>query len=298
MIRLASLALVSGLALVAGIHGFPAGMDAAFGPAPAGPPPQAVAAGFSRLDFSDEFNYPDSSFVAFNGAAGQKWNGGPWFNPQASKPADFILSKSFLTIRHDMISTLHNAPPWDAHTFLGGYFEARLYCTGWCGFYLGSYAWSSGVAKACHGVNHCPALYAVGKQNDQQYGGTAELDIIEARFSQPNSGYFTVHKNGMGVGDPHNNYGALDEFNKSNFRRDFNFPIINAWHTYGFLWTQKTLTWYLDNQPVVTTKAYRSSWQPCFMILVDTPDQREAPGSNDPTELGVDWVRVWEPETK
>lgn len=254
------------------------------------PPPQAAAAGMTRLDFSDDFNYRDTSFLDFGGENAKTWSASLWFMPGSARPADFTVSDSVLTIHNNAMSTVHNKAPYPGKTWLGGYIESRIYCTGHCGFYLSSYAWTKKSGEAC-GAGNCPKMADVARQLDQQYGGADEIDIAESYFSAPNNAGFTVHESGSGCGQ--GGWGTPDRTNQNSSVK-FNSPVAGAWHTYGLLWTKSTLHWYLDNKLVVSAPAFRSSWQPSFIVYWVGPDKFDKKGANDPAIMKVDWVRVWE----
>jgi beta-glucanase (GH16 family) len=259
-------------------------------------PPQAAKAGDTRLDFFDDFNYPDLSFLAFKGAPGKIWSAALWYKPGAAAPQNFSVGDSSLTIRANTISTLQNSPPYTGRNWLGGYFEARMYCGspggGICFFYLGSLAWAQLSGKAC-GASYCAADKAAGAEMDSRFGGTSEIDIIEAYSSNPRMGQFTVHKSGSGAGQQ--GYGVPDEVNQDS-HAVFGFPLQNAWHTYGLLWTKDTLYWYVDNKLAKTAPAYKSTWQPAFITLGVSPDRYDK--HVDPAvqpQVKIDWVKVWQP---
>jgi len=248
------------------------------------PPPQAAAAGDTRLDFYDNFDYPDLSFLAFGGAPVKTWSASVWYKAKSAGAANFNISSSVLTIYNNAISTIQNSSPFPGRTWLGGYFEARLYCAAHCGFYLGSYAWVK--------LSSSEGNQAAGRDLDAQYGGADEIDIFEGYGNGPNQGSFTLHSSGVGAGQ--GGYGAPDKVKTTGVK--FNTPLIRAWHTYGLLWTKEKLYWYVDNQLCATAPAYRSTWQPSFLIIDVAPDGWSKLGApNDEVITKVDWVRVWEP---
>ena len=258
------------------------------------PPPQAASAGNTRLDFYDDFDYPDTSFLAFHGAGGKTWNASLWYKANAASPKNFSISNSVLTINNNAISTIQNATPFAGRTWQGGYFEARIYCAAHCGFYLGSYAWAKMSGQSCQAADCETNRQAAGKQLDSQYGGANEIDIIEAYGTAPKAGAFTLHRGGMGAGQ--HGYGAPDDHIAKSAK--FNAPLIRNWHTYGLLWTKTTLYWYVDNQLTASAPAYRSTWQPSFMIISVAPDgwSNTSKGTADDEVITkVDWVKVWEP---
>lgn len=255
-------------------------------------PSQAIAAGFTKLSFADNFDYNDLSFLAFHGAPGHKWNAALWYKPNSASPQNFMVRDSVLSIYNNSISTIQNSPPFPGTTWLGGYFEARLYCTGHCGFYLASYKWSQLSGEACTRRPWCDADRAAGDEVNRLYGGADEIDIIEGYQNKPFMGQFTVHKSGSGAGQQ--GFGPPDQTNKDTFVR-FGVPIVGNWHVYGLLWTRNQLNWYVDNRLVKTEPAFPSSWQPSFLVSSANVDKAaDAQGIPDPAITAVDWVRVWE----
>jgi hypothetical protein len=255
------------------------------------PPSPAAAKGDTRLDFSDDFDYPDTSFIAFNGAPGKTWNASLWYKPTAAHPADFSIGNSVLSIHKSSISSIQNSKPFPGKVWLGGYFEARMLCSAQCAFYLSSYDWARLSGNACS-TGICDAYHVAGRQMDSTYGGVNEIDIIETTALNPNRGLFTVHKSGAGAGQ--GGFAQPDAVNKSRVTM-FGSPLVGAWHTYGLLWTKNTLYWYVDNKLTQTSPAFTSTWQPAFIIFSVSPE----PGvPDDALNMKLDWVKVWEPPAK
>ena len=233
-------------------------------------PPQAAEAGYKRLVFDEEFDGPPD--IGY-GTAGHKWNAGLWWEPVPS-PSQFIVKDGVLTIKgaNSLCTQFHDHS--GGTYFKGGYFEARMLCTEWSAFWLFDAnrptVWGNSVTAD-------PATW------------TSEIDVIE---TDPGPAYAhtvvtTVHKNSSGDG------GIPDEQNPNNNNR---IPgrAINEWHTYGVLWTQAEVTWYVDDVKVCTYPAYPSTWHPMQLILSAHPGgvNGSAP-TGTPATTTVDWVRVW-----
>ena len=240
------------------------------------PPPQAAVAGFRKLGFNEEFEGPlDIGY----GTRGHKWNAGLWWQPVAPASA-FRLQEGVLTItataseRAELCTQYHDAS--GGTYFRGGYFEARMRCSDWSAFWL-----------------YCadrPTVYGnrVLVSNAQTW--TNEIDVLETDPKYPNAVFCTLHKNSSGDG------GVPDAQNHPDY-----FPMPNGgsvfgqWHTYGVLWTQSTIAWYVDNVKVASVPSYPSTWQPVQLIISAQPGGVDGSSSTAlPPTTQVQWVRVWE----
>jgi beta-glucanase (GH16 family) len=247
--------------------------------APTAPPAQAAAAGFKNLVFDDEFN--STSTISPNNSGTFNWY---TYNPYTASAElnnnDMEVNNGCLTILTDLsgysdgLTTIHSTSPTSG-TFQHGYFEVRMQ------FYP---AGSEGGAW--------PAFWSYALEGVQGASPFAELDFVEAYpggkggATSGNNGVTlltTVHqwtsKNGSSssVQQP-NDVPALPE--------NFNF---DAFHVYGCLWTKDSVTWYIDNQPVMTvatgpgTKFTALEQDHMFLVL--------GTGKNWPATY--DYVHVW-----
>ncbi|MBV8101590.1 MAG: glycoside hydrolase family 16 protein [Verrucomicrobia bacterium] len=238
------------------------------------PPGQALSAGFQNLTFDEEFKGPmDIGY----GTTGHKWNAGLWWEPIPS-PIAFSVSDSILTITAgsknyvNLCTQYHDAS--GGTQFLGGYFEARMLCTDWSAFWL-----------FC--VNR-PHVYGNLVRASNPLSWTNEIDIIETDPGSPSAAFCTLHANSSGDG------GVRDELNNPH-RFSVNHPVLGAWHTYGLLWTQDQVTWYVDNVKVASVRPFPSTWQPMQLILTAAPGGVNGSASTVlPPITQVQWVRVWE----
>jgi beta-glucanase (GH16 family) len=174
------------------------------------------------------------------------------------------------------------------HSFLRGYFEARLrWMKGngaWPGFWLMSYR---------HATN--PAWPAVNPYCRRQGLAVArcwssELDVFEGQGNDPRGFYGTLHRNSCSC------YGVSDAQNGENYRR-FTQDLAGGWHTYSALWTRSRITWYVDRQPVLSAPVFDSTNQPMFLLLqMWTGGWSGSPDGSTPDFLAtqVDYVRVWQ----
>jgi len=237
-------------------------------------PPQAVAAGYTRLGFDEEFNGPlDIGY----GTDGHKWNAGLWWEPVPSA-TDFIVNNGTLTITATTTTNVDLCTQFHDYSggtyFKGGYFEARMSCTDWSAFWL-----------------YCadrPWVYGNRVLPQNPLTWTSEIDIIETDPDSANTAFCTVHKNTSGDG------GVPDQQNDPDYFR-IPSPVLGAWHTYGVLWTQSQIIWYVDNVKVATARPFPSTWQPMQLILSASPGGANGSVSSVlPPVTEVQWVRVWE----
>jgi beta-glucanase (GH16 family) len=176
-------------------------------------------------------------------------------------------------------------------TFKYGYFEARMKWTGgeggWPGFWLYSYR---------HATNPLypelnPLCAQLGEPNSHCVGG--ELDMFEGQGAEPHVYYGTVHSNTAGA------YTSIVADDQNSNNSETVAPDLTAdFHTYGMKWTNGTVSWYLDNQFLMSSDAYYDSLnQPMFLLLQmwyggwAHDDTKPSP---DTLETQVDWVRVWQ----
>lgn len=248
------------------------------------PPPQAVTAGFTELFFADDFDALDLGL----GTPGHKWNGGLWYET-VPPSSDFSASNSILTITATATSntnlcTQHYDSTGGASgtPFLGGYFEARMYCTDWSAFWL--YRWKQPYTSNPPVSPSDPTTWI------------NEIDIIESDpgVNYANLAFCTLHKNTGGSGGvpDEGNGGATDQFPMPGGGK-----TVGEWHIYGVLWTQTAVTFFVDNIQIASFPPYPSTWQPVQLILSAQPGgvTGQSQSTVIPPITLVDWVRVWEP---
>lgn len=243
---------------------------------PTAAPAQAAAAGFNKLVFDDEFNSINT--ISPTNAGTYNWYTWNPYSTSAEMPlSDFQVSNGCLTIETDLsgysagLMTI-NSTTDTAGTFQHGYFEARMQ------FYP---AGSEGGAW--------PAFWSYALQAVQGATPYAELDFVEAYpggkggATQGNNGVTlltTVHQwtsSSSSTQQP-NDVPTLP----ANFNYD-------AFHIYGCLWTTDSVTWYIDNQPVMTVAtgpgtSFTALEQDQMFLVLGT-------GKNWPATY--DYVHVW-----
>jgi beta-glucanase (GH16 family) len=238
------------------------------------PPAQALSAGFRRLGFDEELKGPlDIGY----GTTDHKWNAGLWWEPIPSA-STFSVRDGALTIKAnpsqgaELCTQYHDAS--GGRYFQGGYFEARMLCTDWSAFWL-----------FC--ANR-PRVWGNLVRPSNPLSWTNEIDIIETDPGSPNAAFCTLHANSSGDGGVH------DDLNNPHCF-PINRLILGTWHTYGLLWTQDQITWYVDDDKVATARPFPSTWQPTQLILTAAPGGANGSASTVlPPITQVQWVRVWE----
>ncbi len=248
-------------------------------PAPkAGITPPSQASGYTLI-YADDFNNLDIS---------QNWTGQfhDWYNSEygAVKPvssartsvSDSMLSLNWLTGdgANDSAVASFDIGGRTGRAFRYGYFEAQM-------------KWSP-VAGAW------PAFWLLSLNSATNNGNWGELDAFEGQGLQPDMFFGTVHDwtavNGV----------RTSTENQPNY---FSLGLANSytqWHKYGVLWEPGSITWYYDNNPVLTAREPPiMDGQDVELILDMAEGVNWIQGSMTgvPTlnlSLNVDCVRVWQ----
>ena len=109
-----------------------------------------------------------------------------------------------------------------------------------------------------------------------------ELDAMETLTGDPNTDYTTQHS---GVGGSNVAVGAA------------NFIPSNAggYHTYGVLWTQTTLTWYVDGVQVFQTATPADMNKPMYMIANEALGgwSGTVDDANMPATMKIDYIHAY-----
>jgi len=247
--------------------------------APTTAPAQASAAGFKTLVFDDEFN--STSTISPNNSGTYNWY---TYNPYSTSAelnmSDISVSSGCLTILTDLsgysdgLSTIDSSNATSG-VFQHGYFEARMqfYPAGWT-----AGAW--------------PAFWSYALEGLQGKSSFAELDFLEA---YPGGlGGATQGANGVTLLTTVHEWTTINGSNVSvqqpnvvpTLPADFNY---DAFHIYGCLWTTDSVTWYVDNQPVMTVATgpgtnFTALEQDHMFLVLGT-------GANWP--VTYDYVHVW-----
>jgi beta-glucanase (GH16 family) len=247
--------------------------------APTAPPAQASAAGFKTLVFDDEFN--STNTISPNNSGTYNWY---TYNPYTASSElnsnDVQVSNGCLTILTDLsgysdgLSTIDSTSS-KTGIFQHGYFEARMqsYPAGWT-----AGAW--------------PAFWSYSIEALQGKSPFAELDFLEA---YPGGlGGATQGANGVTLLTTVHQWTTINGTNVSVQQPNVvpTLPVgfnYDAYHIYGCLWTTNNVTWYIDNQPVMTVKTgpgtnFSALEQDHMYLVLGT-------GTNWP--VSYDYVHVW-----
>jgi len=113
-----------------------------------------------------------------------------------------------------------------------------------------------------------------------QYGGSRTDDFFSGALHRNTSGYY-------GQGDTVR--GVLDGTGLD----------LSQWHVYAALWTDSTVSYYVDGQLQGSVNTFDSTRQPMHLLLYNwnTPwEDENMPNASTPDRLNVsvDWVRVWQ----
>lgn len=254
-------------------------LTAAFGAPPAGLGPY-------HLVFLDDFNTADIGFGE-DGFAGQahNWYEGIWFSRHHAPKENFVISNSVASLvwkrgqaqPDSSVSTFSTrARHYQAWRY--GYFEARMKwkpeAGAWPAFWL------------------IPVQAATGSGSPE----SGEIDIFEGQGSEPHTFFGTIHRwkgqHDLASSSPHNHFPLSPKTNFSEF------------HTYGLLWVPGRVTWYFDGVSLHSEQTFEIfDRQDYFLVLgMQEGSDWKAGDLTGVTarslSLDVDWVRVWQLQTK
>ena len=259
---------------------------------PPAAPPTLVGGSLTgyELVFDDEFDYFDRS----------TWQGHLFHDAENLPNSSYVdLDEGVLHLDSNVEDGHPNVTidTLGIRTFRRGYFECRMNWThgtaAWPAFWMFSSDWAMG--RGC-GVN--PA---------------GEIDVMEAWGPSPfindttsiNSWAGTIHSDSAGVCST-NVIGPPDGFN---YHDESPTVLGGQWHTYGCLWEDDKVSWFLDNVFVGSVDIgpgtdYDTLDQDMHLILYSWPTSSGlgVPGtppdetSPDTLDVLVDWVRVWQLE--
>jgi beta-glucanase (GH16 family) len=237
------------------------------------PPTQAAGYG---LVFSDEFtslNLSPNSYGNYN-----------WYNPgmwwQSPAPyANISGSSSILNLNW----TNGQSP---ANTSVATCAKDGSYCRAWrYGYFEARMRWDT-VTGAW------PAIWMIPKQGITCGGcEQGELDIFEGQGATPQTYYGTMHDWNSSTGN-HNNSNNAYNLGSS--------VDLSQYHTYGVLWVPGKVTWYFDNQPIISWPTYSVFDQQDYYLIIGSQQgvnwsYGDLTGVNANTiATNVDWVRVWQ----
>jgi Glycosyl hydrolases family 16 len=126
---------------------------------------------------------------------------------------------------------------------------------------------------------------------------TSELDIFEG-FG--NIQYGGSRTDDFFSGALHRNTGEFyGQPNQFRFVQRGTGLDLSQWHTYAALWTDSTVSYYIDGQVQGSVNTFDSTRQPMHLLLYNWNTEWEGenmPNASTPDQLdvSVDWVRVWQ----
>jgi beta-glucanase (GH16 family) len=150
-------------------------------------------------------------------------------------------------------------------SFTHGYIEARIRVAP-----FGAAAW--------------PAFWLVGAEGSRSWPDYGEMDIAEMYGPNPTIAEPNYHDNSGARGNVLANVGRVD-----------------GWHTYALNWTENTLTWFYDGNPVSSVNVTNNIAHSVILnyaIGGDGPAHAGFSGSPTPSlpsTMSVDYVRIWQP---
>jgi len=244
-----------------------------------GPTPPAQAANYS-LVFFDDFNNLNQSA---DGSGQFTWYPGLWWetppNPFNSSVSSSMLDLSWnagQSVADTTVTSCSNDGT-RCRAFRYGYFEARMKWD------VATGAW--------------PAFWLIPVEGIWGAAENGEIDVFEGQGDPANSKtYFgTIHDwvqtNGSTV-DVANNSG----------QNAFKLPGVDfsQWHTYGLLWVPGKVTWYFDQQPILSANTYPIFDQQNYYLVLGAQEGANWTYGNTSgvtatsLNLYVDWVKVWQ----
>jgi len=243
------------------------------------PPPQA--AGYA-LAFSDDFVSLD---LSPNGAANHTWYDGVWSYHNPAPLANISTANSELSLvwkanqgpSDTSIETLAQGNP-NYRAWRYGYFEARM-------------KWDV-VAGAWPAFWLTPVETALGQDFYNGVQEQGEFDIFEGQGDEPHTFFGTIHDwvNGKGTANA-NNFWELPS------SVDF-----SQYHTYGMLWVPGKVTWYFDDQPLMSAPTPAVVDKQTYLMILGIQEGAAWQYGNlsgvtaSSMKMTVDWVHVWQPQ--
>jgi Glycosyl hydrolases family 16 len=113
-----------------------------------------------------------------------------------------------------------------------------------------------------------------------EYGGTRTDDFFSGTLHRNSSGYYGIP-------------------NSPRFVQRGTGLDLSQWHVYAALWTESTVSYYIDDELQGSVDAFDSTQQPMHLLLynwnTDWEDENMPnAGTPDRLDVSVDWVRVWQ----
>ncbi len=228
-----------------------------------------------HLTFNDEFNSLSAS--SDGKAFGTTWTDRLWYGGNTGGvetfvPDAFSIDNGVLRIHTDfngsewtsgVLSSVNSQGEGFAQEY--GYFEMR--------------------AQLSAGTGAWPSFWLMSHDRIKDGGASpSELDVIETDGAKPNVLINTTHSYSDG-------YHWQNNDTKFHFVDD----TSAGFHTYGMKWTPEDVTWYFDDQPVLTEPTRPDQHVPMAIManlgmgIVSQPDP-----SHPPSDMQIDWIRAYQ----
>ena len=243
------------------------------------PPPPA--AGYA-LAFSDDFVSLD---LSPNSAGNHTWYDGVWFFHNPAPLANISNANSELSLvwtsnqgpSDTSIETLAQSNP-SYRAWRYGYFEARMkwdvVIGAWPAFWL------------------TPIETVLGTDFYNGVQEQGEFDIFEGQGDEPHTFFGTIHDwvNGKGTANANNTWKLASSVDFSQY------------HTYGLLWVPGKVTWYFDDQPLMSAPTPAVVDKQTYLMILGMQEGAAWQYGNlsgvtaSSMKMTVDWVHVWQPQ--
>ncbi len=280
-------------------------------------PAAAAEAGMKKLVFADDFDSLDTIDLAKTGQPGYHWYTETY---GAVLPPECVSQNE---------SYIHLGAPFD-----GAYGLVSYSRSGDCGFTVTSGCYLECRMRAnmpmAEKTNGIPAFWTMGLLDfmGRPWAQVGELDVVELFVTDNEQG----EKQKYFAGTLHNHYripqedGSMKTVYASNlvnacgYRDQFPFTD-DDWHTYGALWEEGHIAWYMDGKLMHSIRFADGEWPQCFYRDDPTPlptAEEVWPGrdftlrnwkgahaimnrdegvvfvtSREGYPMDVDWVRIW-----
>ena len=239
---------------------------ASFAPATAAPPQEAIAAGYTHLVFSDEFDRLD---LSPDGGGKHRWYGGLWYQSPIDPAGRFSARGGIATMttpagkKSTVMSSFAPKPDGTSTLFHYGYFEARM-----------RYSFN----PAGGGTFWLESENATWYRLRKQFSPYCEIDVIE-----PQKGIrygFSVH-----------DFYALNKSNETPIGFSDHHPMTNAeeWTTYGMLWQPGRISFYRNGVQTGSVPAPAVCDQQRLFLVAGS--EKHADAAEQMADF--DWIHVY-----
>ena len=127
----------------------------------------------------------------------------------------------------------------------------------------------------------------------------SELDVFEG-YGRINVGAPTDPVDDFYTGTLHRNSAEFyGQPNQSRFVQGRTGLDLSDWHVYAALWTDSTVSYYIDGELQGSVETFDSTRQPMHVLFYNwntdwEPENMPNANTQDRLNVSVDWVRVWQ----